>query len=351
MSDRKRGRGKLRRARVAAGCLTVLAVVLTITTGSASAASVGNGIVAHERSATGSGGSPRWTPSQMRHAVPLELLREEPSANADAYPARGGSDGGPGYVDGRPPVGAGLAAPSASAETAGFGRFTSEPVSDPNVYPNTTNGKVFGRITKVGSYSCSAAVVHARNRSVIFTAGHCVKEPGRGGWAKDLTFVPSYDRGAEPFGQWTWDVIYTKKAWAKRGNTNFDYSAVVLRRSDGRLAEDTVGSLGFAFNVPKGQTYRPVGYPFNKFDSEVMWECTSGYGGPDPFYRKPGPPPVGIGCDMLGGASGGGWSIAGNRLASVTSFGYDKRPNELYGPKLTKKANRMRLKAGREPVG
>ena len=313
-------------------------------------ATAGAKLVRHERSAAD--GKQRVSRAAMARATPRELLRV-PSAEADAYPAGGGADGPPGYVDGRPPAGQALAAGSGpDAESSAFGPYTSHEVADPTVYPNTTNGKVFGRIPGVGGYTCSASVVHAKNRSVLFTAGHCVMDPREGSFARKLVFVPAYDRGSRPFGRWSWDVIFVDRRWARRANINYDYAAVVMRRSRGRRVERAVGSLGFAFNIPaKRQHYRPVGYPFNKFDTEVMWECGSRYGGRDPFYRKPGPAPIGIGCDMLGGASGGGWSIANNRLASVTSFGFDDRPDELYGPRLSKRANRMRLAAGRERVG
>ena len=306
-------------------------------------------LIRHERKAGDD--SPRVSRAAMARATPLPLLRAS-DAGRDAYPSAAGSDGRAGYVDGRPPTQRSSLAGAPSAQAAAFGPYSSNAVADPGTYPNTTNGKLFGQIPGLGSYTCSASVVHAKNRSVLFTAGHCVKEPGRGGWASKLTFVPAYDRGVRPFGQWEWDAVLTQREWAKRGNINFDYATVILRRSGGRTVEDAVGSLGFAFNVPaRRQSYRPVGYPFNKFDTEVMWECGSGYGGRDPSYRRPGPAPIGVGCDMLGGASGGGWSIARNRLNSVTSFGFDDRPGELYGPTMNKKANRMRLAAGREKVG
>jgi hypothetical protein len=78
-----------------------------------------------------------------------------------------------------------------------------------------------------------------------------------------------------------------------------------------------------------------------------MWNCVSEFGDDDPFYRRPGPIPIGIGCNMLSGASGGGWAIPGDLLASVTSFSYDGRPRELFGPRLTKQAEKLRRKAAR----
>ncbi len=320
-----RGLRPKRLGRALAAAAVALTVVAIAGPAAASAGPAGR-LVAHERPVAEASAAGRWTPRQMRRAEPLELLQAPSTGAVAASPATAGD---------------------APVFPARFRPFTTQAVTDPDLYPNSTNGKVFGRIPGVGPYSCSGTVVHAANRSVLFTAGHCVKEPGRGGWAKKLIFVPSYQRGAGPFGQWTWDAIFTRSAWSRRGNINFDYSAVTLRKSNGRTVEDTVGSLRLAFDISKRQTYRPVGYPVNKSKSRVMWECISRYGGRDPLYRRPGPPPMGIGCDMLGGASGGGWSIAGDRLASVTSFGIDGRPDRLYGPKLTKRANRMRLAAGR----
>jgi hypothetical protein len=42
---------------------------------------------------------------------------------------------------------------------------------------------------------------------------------------------------------------------------------------------------------------------------------------------------MGIGCDMTGGSSGGGW-IVGNDLYSENSYGYGNQPNVMYGPYL-----------------
>ena len=40
---------------------------------------------------------------------------------------------------------------------------------------------------------------------------------------------------------------------------------------------------------------------------------------------------MGIGCDMTGGSSGGGW-VVGNTVLSVNSYGYTTEPNVMYGP-------------------
>ena len=42
---------------------------------------------------------------------------------------------------------------------------------------------------------------------------------------------------------------------------------------------------------------------------------------------------MGIGCDMTGGSSGGGWIVGGN-LYSVNSYGYSNQPDVMFGPYL-----------------
>ena len=42
---------------------------------------------------------------------------------------------------------------------------------------------------------------------------------------------------------------------------------------------------------------------------------------------------MGIGCDMTGGSSGGGW-IVGANLYSVNSYGYSNQPDVMFGPYL-----------------
>ena len=301
-------------------------------------AASGGGVVVHQRPAAEAAAG-AWTERQLRRAKPLELPSQAREAGAPA--AGTDSSREPRYLDGRDPL----------AAAAGFNRFTSNAVPEPTAYPNSTNGKLYGRFPGGGAYTCSASVVRSDNRSVIFTAGHCVKDPGPNGrFGKNLTFVPAYTEGDAPYGEWSWDAVYVKGAWSRKGNSNFDYATIALRESEGRRVEDTVGSLGFAYNLPNRQTYRAVGYPANKRDSEVMWECNSSLGGRDPFHRRPGPAAIGIGCNMGSGASGGGWAIAGNRLASVTSFSYDGLRNQLYGPRLTAKAEKLRTRAGRRNV-
>ena len=165
---------------------------------------------------------------------------------------------------------------------------------------------------------------------------------------RTLQFAPAYDGGQAPLGIWKGSEVLVQKQWARRGSNNYDYAAIVLQKLGGQTVEDVAGSKGFAYNINvKKKDYTAVGYPFNKGKTLDMWECDSPFGGSDPDYLKPGPKPFGIGCDMTEGASGGGWTIPGGFLSSVTSFGYRGLDNHLYGPRFDKKADRMRKAAGR----
>jgi hypothetical protein len=216
------------------------------------------------------------------------------------------------------------------------------PVNDPTVFPNTTNGKIYGRIPRFGGYECSGTVVDAPNLSVVFTAGHCVAESVRR-LATRIVFIPSYDRRSEPFGRWAFQSIVVTDQWAERENFNYDIAAVVMSRQPdtGLTVQQAVGARGIAFGQPRQQPYAAFGYPFNKQRGQVMWTCATRFVRNDPHPVGGGPIPFGIGCDMSSGASGGGWVIAGDLLNSVSSFGYDARGDLLYGPYFGGRARKI----------
>jgi V8-like Glu-specific endopeptidase len=58
----------------------------------------------------------------------------------------------------------------------------SEVSTDYTQYPYRTVGKVFFTKDDGRRFSCSAAVIASENRSVVWTAGHCVAEQGEEDW-------------------------------------------------------------------------------------------------------------------------------------------------------------------------
>jgi V8-like Glu-specific endopeptidase len=228
-----------------------------------------------------------WTAERMRNAVPLDVAAKAAGKKRLAYP---------------------------------FTRY------EPGTY-NPAHGKVFFS-DGAANYVCSGTALTSGNESVVWTAGHCVNE-GPGGFYTNWAFVPAYKDGARPYGTWTARELLTTSAWGNGGDFGYDLGAAVVNTSGGATLTDTVGSRGIAFNQAAEQHYGSHGYPAAPpFSGGRMFICEADLGTRD---TSADPPTMGIGCDMTGGSSGGGW-VVGNDVLSVNSYGYTTQPNVMYGP-------------------
>jgi V8-like Glu-specific endopeptidase len=176
-------------------------------------------------------------------------------------------------------------------------------------------GKVFVDTGRGLSEYCSGTVVASNNKSLVLTAGHCVySEPGEGRrhWLKrKWVFVPGYHNGKAPYGRWVATRLFTTNQWKRSGDFAYDLGAAIVRPIRGRYLDDVVGSQGIWFNLSRNEGYLSGGYPAGRpFSGRRLWVCRAPYGGID---RSVAPAATGIGCDMTGGSSGGGWLIGVNR--------------------------------------
>ncbi|MGW2288892.1 trypsin-like serine peptidase [Streptomyces phaeochromogenes] len=215
-------------------------------------------------------------------------------------------------------------------------------------------GKVFFDSPE-GTMVCSATVVedpaHPGKSNLVWTAGHCVHAGKKGGWYRNIAFVPSYNNDAmsatelatatkeevAPYSLWWADWAQTSDQWIEQGGAtggdgaSYDFAVIHVtpeKGSGGKSLEETVGSaLPVDFNAPAVSEVGDItatGYPAAKpFDGETMFQCAD----------KPGrlsiaesqPTMYRIGCTMTGGSSGGGWVAAGSdgkpALVSNTSIG------------------------------
>ncbi|MET9866535.1 hypothetical protein ABZZ16_10125 [Streptomyces sp. NPDC006386] len=248
---------------------------------------------------------------------------------------------------------------------------TPEPVEARAVPPSyhaavPTAGKVFFDSPK-GSAVCSATVVkdpaHPGKSNLVWTAGHCVHAGKKGGWYRNIAFVPSYNddgksvaelenatRGdVAPYGVWWGDWAQTSDQWIEQGGSTggdgapYDFAVIHVtpeKGSGGKSLEETVGSaLPVDFDapaVPKVDSVTAIGYPAAPpYDGQKLYRCQDRPGrlsvtASDPtMYR--------IGCSMTGGSSGGGWVAAGAdgepALVSNTSIG-PVTSGWLAGPRL-----------------
>lgn len=206
--------------------------------------------------------------------------------------------------------------------------WTSAEVTTPYTQaPTSTHGKVF--FTLGGSdYVCSGTALLSGNKSVVWTAGHCVNE-GPGAFATNWQFVPAYKDGSAPLGVYTAENLFAPTAWANSGDFSYDLGAAVVGPASGTALTDRVGGRGIAFNYSRSQSYQSYGYPAAPpFTGERLWRCNSPLQTQD---TSANPATLGIGCDMTGGSSGGGW-VVGSSVYSVNSYGYNNQPDVMYGP-------------------
>lgn len=199
-----------------------------------------------------------------------------------------------------------------------------------SVTPVSHIGKVFFTIAGV-DYVCSANAVVSENDSTVATAGHCLND-GAGTFASEFIFVPAYDSGQAPYGQWPAVDLITASAWSQQEDINYDIGFAVVDSAGGASLTEAVGASGVAFNQPRGQGYTAYGYPASfPFDGETLETC-SGVAQNDTFG---GTQSIGISCDMTGGSSGGPWLLGSGPTGvqnSVNSFGYNAVPDVMFGP-------------------
>lgn len=223
-----------------------------------------------------------------------------------------------------------------------------------------------------GSMVCSATVVkdpaHPGKSNMVWTAGHCVHAGKKGGWYRNIAFVPSYNNSGlstdelrnnppkekvAPYGVWWGSWAQTSEQWiaqgASAGGLGAPYDFAVLhvtpeKGSSGKSLEETVGSaLPVEFNapaVPKIAEMTATGFPAAPpYDGQELFQCEDKPGRLS--LTRDDPTMYRIGCTMTGGSSGGGWVAAGQdgkpALVSNTSIG-PVTAGWLAGPRLGKEA-------------
>ncbi|WP_198655449.1 trypsin-like serine peptidase [Streptomyces geranii] len=227
-------------------------------------------------------------------------------------------------------------------------------------------GKVFFDAPE-GTMVCSATVVadpaNPGKSNLVWTAGHCVHAGKKGGWYRNIAFVPSYNDAARsstevenapraeiaPYGVWWGDWAQTSDQWIRQGGATggdgapYDFAVIHVtpeKGGSGKSLEETVGSaLPVDFDAPavtQVESITATGYPAAApFDGETMYQCQDAPGRLS--IAKADPTMYRIGCTMTGGSSGGGWVTTGAdgnpALISNTSIG-PVSSGWLAGPRL-----------------
>ncbi|MET9837539.1 MULTISPECIES: trypsin-like serine peptidase [Streptomyces] len=263
-----------------------------------------------------------WTAERMREATPLDVTAVPGAA--------------------RTPV-ATSAVPTAVAPTAALS--AASPTAFPQAGGAWTGGgavvKTSGRVffTMGGrTASCSGNSITSANGSTVMTAGHCVKY--QGAWHTNWVFVPAYNNGSAPYGQWSATKTFATDQWAASEDMNMDVGLAVVAPLNGQTLSQAVGAQGVLFNGGYNKKMYSFGFPAAApYDGTKLVYC-SGNSGKDFLLTKD----HGLGCNMTGGSSGGPWFQDFNEATglgtqvSVNSFGYTFLPNRMYGPYLGNEA-------------
>lgn len=289
-----------------------------------------------------------WTPAKMAAAQPLDLVRSRggrtttapsgargetaPTPPSPGAARRAGTPAPPVTPPASPGASASpVASPTASAPTAALAARSSGAPWTAGGTVAGTEGRVF--FTYQGrSASCSGTAVTSANKSVVITAGHCVKLGGA--FHTNWVFVPGYDKGSRPHGTWVATNLLTTTQWNASEDMNHDMAAAVVAPLNGERLVDVVGGQGVAFNQARGKQMYAFGYPAaGPYDGSKLIYCAGRVF--DDFLVSTD---QGLTCDMTGGSSGGGWfmsfdqSTGAGTLNSVNSFKYNFASYWMFGP-------------------
>ncbi|MFE4262936.1 trypsin-like serine peptidase [Streptomyces sp. NPDC056883] len=264
-----------------------------------------------------------WSAERMRAATPLDITAT-PGATARTAPTT-------------------AERPTTIAPTPASSSPTASLKASPAAFPQPggawtsggavvkTSGRVFFTFNGK-SASCSGDSITSANGSTVITAGHCVKY--QGAWHTDWIFVPGYDNGNAPYGQWTATKTFATDQWVASEDMNMDVGLAVVAPLNGRTLSQTVGAQGIVFNGGYNKKMYAFGFPAAApYDGTKLVYC-SGNTGKDFLLTKDHSLP----CNMTGGSSGGPWFQDFNEATglgtqvSVNSFGYTFLPNRMYGP-------------------
>jgi V8-like Glu-specific endopeptidase len=246
-----------------------------------------------------------WTTDRMAHALPGDLLAPKPAAASTATPA--------------PRTGArGSVAPSPATRPVparGSAHSRSGDVSTLAVSASATVGRAFFHNPSNGlDYSCSASALNSASKELVLTAGHCVHGGAGGTWMTNWVFVPLYNYGSQPYGQWSAKYFTTFNSWMSSSDLNRDVGMVTMWPNGSGALVNVVGGNGLAWNWGFYNPVTVLGYPAEyPYDGGWQWACqgtTTRFGSE---YT------VALQCGFTGGSSGGPWLL---QYDNNTGLGY-----------------------------
>ena len=207
-----------------------------------------------------------------------------------------------------------------------------------------------------GDFVCSGALVRSKHAYVVLTAAHCVRN-GRGQWATNWTFVPGYNDGADPYGQYTARRFFVSPHWKGAGTGSERYDVAFVRVTPvtmrGSRPRGSAAPAGLPIRFARTQTLAPSS-PAYVFGYPALPPYTGLYanycaGRAAASASRPGS--VRTACAMTAGDSGGPW-LSGfspragtGTVTAVTAFKLSGNLRTLYATVLGPSARALYLSA------
>jgi V8-like Glu-specific endopeptidase len=212
-----------------------------------------------------------------------------------------------------------LIAPSAATKPAPQDRRADQSrrgeVSPQAVNASSTVGKVFFTDPVTGgNYVCSASTLNSGSKQLVLTAGHCIHGGAGKTWMTNWVFVPLYNYGSQPYGQWDAKYFTTFNSWMSSSDLNRDVGMVTMWPNQYGAVVNVVGGNGLAYNGPYNLPITILGYPASyPYDGGWQWACqgnTTRFGSE---FK------IALQCGFTGGSSGSPWLYA---YDNNTGLGY-----------------------------
>ncbi len=152
-----------------------------------------------------------------------------------------------------------------------FGDEDRTPVTKTNVYPWRAVCAL--RITAANGSVVLGSGWLASPRLVV-TAGHCVYQHDRGGWARSVEVVPGRNAGENPFGVFTSRRLRSVSGWIKDRNPTRDYGAVLLAgEKPSNVLTSWFGYGTASASDLKSQSINLAGYPVEPSFGTQWWHA------------------------------------------------------------------------------
>jgi V8-like Glu-specific endopeptidase len=204
-------------------------------------------------------------PAALDPAAALESMGTETLNNDGTTESKAASEGMRAILEKATP-------PSEQSEDRAIvGTDDRKQITDASGYPDRVVGWLWSQAQDDSWSTCTATLI---GPFTAITAAHCVYVHDKGGWIKQMLFIPGVtDPESAPFGTYDWENINILKGYIENyDGTNYG-SAMPWDMAVITLAEDAgnqLGWMGFRVDDASDWDARIIGYPGDKPDG-TMW--------------------------------------------------------------------------------